>query len=241
MTIPRILDDSEDLGVNNKNLEKAVERIEKSKMYEDQSTIIICPTRGMFPTRVVQSWMKLQKPMNQLVAGPIFAESMKVDAAYNSLIEYILSNDYLSKFKYVLVIEEDNMPPSDGLLKLYESMDEYDVVGGLYWGKGENGFPMIFGDPKEDPLDVKPQTPKPGEVQECNAMGMGFHLFKLDMFRKIESPWFETKQGKDENGLDQIITQDIDFYRKAAKKGFKFACDNRVLVGHFDSKKDKVW
>jgi hypothetical protein len=239
---PQIVDDlSEDKGVNNNNLDKAIERIDKSKMYEDLSTIIICPTRGMFPTRIVQSWMKLQRPMNQLVAGPIFAESMKVDAAYNGLIEYILKSDYLNKFKYILTIEEDNMPPSDGLLRLYENMDKYDVVGGLYWGKGKEGFPMIFGNPEDGPMDVKPQKPIAGELQECNAMGMGFNLFKLDMFREMEGPWFKTLEGSDEYGIDQKVTQDIYFYRKASEKGYKFACDNRVLVGHYDHKNDKVW
>jgi len=210
-------------------------------MYEDLSTIIICPTRGTFPTRVVQSWMRLQKPMNQTVAGPIFAEAMKVDHAYNSLIEYILGNDYLSKFKYILTIEEDNLPPADGLINLYKSIGDYDVVGGLYWGKGINGFPMIFGDPAEGPNDAKPQKPKIGEIQPANALGMGFNLFKLDMFKKMEGPWFKTEQGKDENGFDKVMTQDIYFYRKAAKEGFKFACDNSVLVGHFDFKNDKIW
>lgn len=208
-------------------------------MYEDLSTIIICPTRGMFPTRVVQSWMKMMKPMNQMVAGPIFAESMKVDDAYNTLIEYILSNPFLSKFKYILTIEEDNLPPADGLLKLYESIDKYDVVGGLYWSKSDNGFPMIFGDPSE-PGDFKPQLPKLDTVQEANGLGMGFNLFKLDMFRKIKGPWFKTVQEETLEGESQF-TQDLYFYKIAAKEGFKFACDTRIRVGHLDSKKDIVY
>lgn len=239
---PRIISDSA-VGKNNEELEMSIKRVEDARMYEDLSTVIICPTRGMFPTRVVQSWMKLMKPMNQLVAGPIFAESMRVDDAYNSLIEYILNNPYLSKFKYILTIEEDNLPPADGLLKLYRSMEKYDVVGGLYWSKSENGFPMIFGNPEEgDPMDVKPQTPKYGEVQPANALGMGFNLFKLDMFRKLPKPWFKTIESNDvfEGGSRQI-TQDIYFYREASKYGFKFACDNSVLVGHLDPKTDKIW
>ena len=239
MKEPRILV-GESVGSNNEDLEKAIERVEKSKMYEDQSTIIVCPTRGVFPTRVVQSWMKLQKPMNQAVAGPIFAESMKVDVAYESLIEYSLSNDYLKTFKYILTIEEDNLPPVDGLIKLYQSMDKYDVVGGLYWGKGDNGFPMIFGDPAT-PGDFKPCKHKLGEVQEANGLGMGFNLFKLDVFKNIEQPWFKTAQGKDEDGNEQQMAQDLYFYKKAAEKGYKFACDNSILVGNYDSKSDKIW
>ena len=242
---PKLIGEEQDLGVNNSNLEKAIERVDKSKMYQDLSTIIICPTRGMFPTRVVQSWMKLLKPMNQQVAGPIFAESMKVDTAYNTLIKYILENKTLSKFKYILTIEEDNLPPPDGLLKLYENMDKYDVVGGLYWGKGENGFPMMFGNPKEGPLDAKPVLPKKDSIQEVNALGMGFNLFKLDMFRHIPEPWFKTVEEHQEiagtEGNTVSMTQDFYFYRKAAELGYKFAVDTRVLVGHLDVKNDKIW
>lgn len=239
MNEPRILV-GDSVGRNNEELEKSILRVENSKMYEDLSTIIVCPTRGVFPTRVVQSWMKLMKPMNQTVVGPIFAESMKVDVAYETLFEYILSNDYLSKFKYVLTIEEDNLPPADGLLKLYKNMDKYDVVGGLYWGKGENGFPMIFGNPSE-PGDFKPQKPEANTVQQANGLGMGFNLFKLDMFRKVPQPWFKTLEGKDENGMEVGYTQDIYFYKKAAQEGFKFACDTSVLVGHYDSRTDTVF
>ena len=237
---PRILV-GESVGMHNQDLDKAVERVDKSKMYEDLSTIIICPTRGMFPTRVVQSWMRMIKPMNQVVAGPIFAESMKVDDAYNALINYILNNPYLSKFKYVLTIEEDNMPPADGLLKLYENMDKFDVIGGLYWSKSEEGFPMIFGNPEEDAFDPKPQKPRQGEIQPACALGMGFNLFKLDMFRNIPQPWFKTQQESDPIEGISNLTQDFYFYRKAAEKGYKFACDTRVLVGHLDTKKDIIF
>lgn len=237
---PRIITDNT-VGKHNEDLESSIERVDKSNMYKDHSTIIICPTRGVFPTRVVQSWMKLLKPMNQQVAGPIFAESMEVGNAYNALFKYILENPTLSKFKYVLTIEEDNLPPPDGLLQLYKSMDEYDVVGGLYWGKSESGFPMIFGDPKVSDTDPTPQTPKQGEVQEANALGMGFNLFKLEMFREIEEPWFKTVQTFDPLVGTKELTQDFYFYRKAKEKGYKFACDNNVLVGHLDSKKDIIY
>ena len=234
--------DGDNKGLNNENLDAAIERVEKSKMYEDLSTVIICPTRGMFPTRVVQSWMKLIKPTNQIVHGPIFAESMKVDAAYEALIDYILTNEYLNKFKYILTIEEDNLPPSDGLLKLLSTIGEgeFDVVSGLYWGKGDDGFPMIFGDPTV-PGDYKPQKVKANTIQRANGLGMGFNLFKLEMFKSIPKPWFKTVQEKDEFGQDRAMTQDIYFYEKAGKQGYKFACNTSVLVGHYDSKTDIVY
>lgn len=232
-----------DVGVHNKDLDTSAERLEKSKSYRDLSTIIICPTRGMIPARVVQSWMSLMRPMNQKVIGPIFISGMEVGAAYNAAIESILANPELSKYKYILTIEEDNMPPSDGLLKLYESMDKYDVVQGLYWTKGEGGQPMIYGDPKVVPKSFIPQIPKAGEVQECNGLGMGFNLFKLDIFKdpNVPKPWFRTVQEVVQGQGAKAYTQDLYFYEGAAKCGYKYACDNRVRVGHYDYVNDVIW
>jgi hypothetical protein len=137
----------------------------------------------MLSDRVVQSWMGLIRPMNQKCIGPIFFRGYEVGEAYNMAFNFILSNPVLSTWKYVLTIEEDNLPPPDGLIRLYESMDDYDCVGGLYWTKGEGGQPMIYGDPAVEELNFIPQIPKPDTVQPANGLGMGFNLWKLDMFK----------------------------------------------------------
>ena len=232
-----------EVGVHNKDLDTSVDRLEKAKSYRDLSTIIICPTRGVIPARVVQSWLGLMRPMNQKVIGPIFAIGMEVGAAYNSLIEQILAHPDLSKYKYILSIEEDNMPPADGLLKLYESMDKYDVVQGLYWTKGEGGMPMCYGDPKIMPKNFIPQMPKTGEVMQCNGLGQGFNLYKLDMFKDpdIPKPWFKTVQEVIPGQGARAYTQDLYFYEQAAKAGYIFACDCRILVGHYSYETDLIW
>ncbi|MBI5400798.1 MAG: hypothetical protein HZB12_01635 [Candidatus Yonathbacteria bacterium] len=230
-------------GYHNQDQTSTNARLEKAKSYRDLSTIIICPTRGVVPAKVVQSWMGLMRPMNQKVIGPLFAIGMEVGEAYNSMIEMILQNPELSKWKYILTIEEDNMPPPDGLLKLYEHMDDYDVVGGLYWTKGEGGQPMIYGDPSVTPLNFIPQMPRVDGIQPANGLGMGFHLFKLDMFKdeKIPRPWFKTVQEFTPQAGAKMYTQDLYFYENAGKAGYKFACDTRVKVGHYDFANDIVW
>lgn len=236
-----------EVGRHNADLDASVDRLEKAKTYRDLSTIIICPTRGQIPARVVQSWMGLMRPMNQKVIGPIFAIGMEVGQAYTSLIEMILANPELSTYKYILTIEEDNMPPADGLLKLYENIDKYDVVQGLYWTKGEGGQPMIYGDPKIMPKNFIPQKPLFDQIQPANGLGMGFNLFKLDIFKNPElpKPWFKTVQ-EVSNGGARAYTQDLYFYENAAKLGYTFACDTRVKVGHYDfsgtaGQPDTVW
>ena len=229
-------------GIHNQDLDGSIERLENSKSYQDLSTIIICPTRGQIPAKVVQSWMGLMRPMNQKVIGPLFSIGMEVGSAYNTMIENILSNPELSTWKYILTIEEDNMPPADGLLKLYESMKEYDVVQGLYWTKGDAGQPMIYGNPNVIPKNFIPQRPVKDAVMHCNGLGMGFNLFKLDIFKNkdLPKPWFKTVQEVTGGGA-RAYTQDLYFYENAGKLGYRFACDCRVKVGHYDFANDIIW
>jgi len=231
------------IGINNADLAKAVERLAKGKTHLDLSTVIVCPTRGMIPDRVVQSWLGLIKPMNQKVIGPIFFRGYEVGDAYNMAVDMVLNHPDLSTWKYILTIEEDNIPPPDGLMKLYEHMDEYDGIGGLYWTKGEGGQPMIYGDPSVKPINFIPQIPKFDEIQPANGLGMGFNLFKIDMFKdaKLERPWFKTVHEYEQGKGTRLYTQDLYFYERAGKLGYKFACDTRVRVGHFDPTTDVVW
>ncbi len=224
-------------------------RLTKAKTYKDLSTIIVCPTRGVIPAKIVQTWMGLIKPMNQKVIGPMFAIGLEVGEAYNQMIQSILDNPELSKWKYLLTIEEDNAPSPDALLKLYEAIEgevdgiKYDVVGGLYWTKGEGGQPMIYGDPKVMPKNFTPQVPWSETTQPANGLGMGFNLWRLDMFKdsKLRKPWFKTEQSYTPGIGVRQYTQDLYFFEDAAKYGYKFACDTRVKVGHYDIGADIMW
>lgn len=240
---PTIVIENLNLGLHNADLQATIERLNKGKTFQDLSTVIICPTRGMLADRVVQAWTAMIRPMNQKIVGPIFIRGYEVGQAYNMGVNMILSNPELSKWKYMLTIEEDNLPPPDGLIKLYENMDKFDVVGGLYWTKGEGGQPMIYGNPADKELNFIPQRPIPDSIQPASGLGMGFNLFKISMFKdeKIPRPWFETKQEYVPGKGSKVYTQDLYFYENAGKAGYKFACDTRVKVGHFDAASDVVW
>ena len=180
-------------------------------------------------------------PMNQKFTT-IFMIGMEVGEAYCAAIEQILAVPELANWKYVLTLEEDNIPPPDGLIKLYENIDKYDVVGGLYWTKGEGGQPMIYGEGQEGDLHFRPQLPT-RDIQECDGLGMGFTLFNMNIFKdtQIEKPWFKTCQEWDPEKGSKVYTQDLYFFEKIRKLGYKMACDTRVKVGHYSFETDVVW
>ena len=182
-----------DLGFHNADLEASEERLEKGKQYRDLSTVCVVPTRGMIPARVVENWMGLMTPMNNAFFR-IFVSGMEVGEAYNQAVEVILAHEQLSKFKYLLTLEEDNMPPPDGLLKLYESIDGYAAVGGLYWTKGEGGQPMIYGDPK-GVLSFQPQQVQLDTRAGVQRAGDGLHALRHGGLPGPEDPQAVVQDG----------------------------------------------
>lgn len=238
------------IGHHNMDLPASVARLHRGKTYRDLSTVMVVPTRGAVEPDVVSAWMGLIRPMNQQCVGPLFFQGYEVGDAYNQAVEVILAQ--LPTMKFMLTLETDNLPPPDGLVKLLETVhDGWDVVGGLYWTKGEGGQPMIYGDPAVLPRNFIPQVPQPGVVQRCHGLGMGFTLFKLDLLKKMAPDlpkdetgkrlWFRTRQEYVPGQGIQMFTQDLWFFDQAARYGAMVASDNRVLVGHLDISTGTVW
>lgn len=229
-------------GYHNSNSKESRDRLEKGKTYQDLSTICIVPCVGAIPPKIVQAYRSLMTPMNQKFIM-IMVENMEVGAAYSSTIETILNHPELSKWKYILTMETDNAPPPDGLLKLYENMDKYDAIGGLYWTKGHGGQPMCYGKPEIMPPNFIPFLPNTDEVAPCRGLGMGFTLFSMKMFKdkNIPKPFFETVQDYSPATGARAYTQDLKFFENAGKLRYKFACDTRVKVGHYDYKENTMW
>lgn len=229
---PQIIS-SYDGGKHNADLEQTISRLKKDKSYKDMSCIQIVPAFGSIPTKAVASWLNLYSPPNAKFVR-LFAVGMEVGEAFSSCIESILANPELSKFKYILTLEHDNLPPPDGIVKLLAQMEEhpeYACIGGLYYTQGPGGCAQIWGDPKDPVLNFRPQLPDPnGGLVECCGTGMGFNMFRLDMFKdeKLRRPWFKTQtQGG-------VGTQDLYFWSDARKNGYRCAIDCSVKVGHYD-------
>lgn len=102
---------------------------------------------------------------------------------------------------------------------------------------------MIYGDPNTFPMNFIPQLPKIDTVQAANGLGMGFTLFKMSIFKdpKLEKPFFKTIQEHIPGVGTKVYTQDLQFFERAGRLGYKFACDTRVKVGHYDYDRDIVW
>lgn len=231
--------------------------------FRDQSTVFVIPSRGKVDTRVVDSWLHLIKGMNQKHAYQ-FARGYKVDDAYNALIAAILADPTYSRWTYVCTLEDDNIPPPEAFIALIETIEHerapdgkpYDAVSALYYGKDDRKIPLCFGSWEKyretgemdfSPLDLSVAT---REVVPVCGIPQGCAVWRMDLFREIKAPWFQTttegvhakiaaykKTGK----KSQVMTQDMHFCRRATEAGKRFAVDLRVRVGHLDTSTGRVY
>jgi GT2 family glycosyltransferase len=209
--------------------------------YQDSSMCVIVPSREPYlHTTFVQSLNSLAWPMNQRRAM-FFVSGAEVGKAYDETLQQILAHPELGAWKYLLTIEDDTLPPADGVLRLIEAIEQgpYDGAGGLYFTKGEINMPMCYGDPGEfartGVLDFRPRdvarAVQNGMLVECNGIAMGFSLYRTQSFRDIPGPWFVTQQ--EGSGC---ATQDLFWCAKARRAGKRFATDCRVRCAHADWK-----
>lgn len=229
-------------GHHNDNLNTATSRVLEGATWKHQRIVVLIPAAKLVSAKVALSWMNLIFPPNQGRYNMLLL-GYEVGDAYSVAIESVLANPELSKWEYILTLEHDNIPPADGVLKLVEAMDkhpEYACIGGLYWTKGEGGVPQIWGDVNDPVLNYRPQPPRAGEIVECYGTGMGFNLWRLNMFKdeRMEKPFFKTLNGLEGQGVG---TQDLAFWTKARGLGYRCAVDCRVPVGHYDSATDFTW
>lgn len=229
--------------------------------YADNSTVIIVPTRGKVHPKMVRALLNLMPFMNQKRHLEIIAGD-EVGHAYTSTIATILANPELSKWKYVMTIEDDNIIPPDAHHRLVKTIEKFkfDAVSGIYFTKGEGGMPQAYGDPDRyrmtGELEFRPRDIREilarsllerdangqivSRVVEVNGIAMGCALYRMELFREIAAPWFLTQQELTPTG-PAVFTQDLYFCKKAKEKGKRFAVDLGIPVGHLDINTGEVW
>ena len=223
-------------GDHNKDLDQTRARIVRGGSWKKQRIVVILPAADNVPSKCALAWWNMAFPPNNGVVK-ILALGQEVGDAYSNAIEQVLAHPDLSTWEYILTVESDNAPPSDGVVKLIEQMEnhpEYACIGGLYFTKGYGGQAQIWGDPKDPVVNFRPQPPDPnGGLVETVGTGMGFNVWRISLFKdeRLKRPWFRTLTGKNGEGVG---TQDLVFWGDARKYGYRCAIDCSVKVGHYD-------
>jgi len=132
-------------------------------------------------------------------------------------------------FDYLFMIDDDMICPDDLFLRLQKH--DVDIVAPLAFTRNPPYHPVIYasveGWDNVSNVDyfmnnVVKNYPKDSLV-ECDAVGFGSVLIKVDVFRKVRKPYFKSTCGTGE---------DILFCYKARKHNARVFVDTSTKLGH---------
>lgn len=137
-------------------------------------------------------------------------------------------------FDFLMSIDNDMVFPIDAVRRLIEH--DKDIVGANYSVRGN----AVGNDPRECVVKIAneagekislPLTEVPKTLFKCHALGNGFTLYKGEVFKKMEAPWFRVVE--EPNG--DWSGEDVLFHEDAQKAGFEVWCNPKIHMGHIGS------
>jgi hypothetical protein len=188
--------------------------------------VIGLPTLGHHPLswEWTDSYMSIALPLGAAV-WKLRIEGQKIADARNQIVVEALKVNA----DYVLFIGDDVLVPPNIFDLLYRHRE--DIVTGVYWTKGAVPYPYLWRNELDGPFTAW----KAGEYFEIDWCGVDATLIKADVFRTMEPPWFSHEwvfeQGQQVN---PIATEDLYFYAKAKKLGYRVWADTAAQCGHQD-------
>jgi len=130
---------------------------------------------------------------------------------------------------YLFMIDDDMISDGDIFEKLYAS--DKDIIAPLAFTRNFPHKPVMYSciegwDPaiqKEYFVNHAVLNYPKNKLVECDAVGFGAVLIKMDVLKKTPQPWFMNPNKTGE---------DISFCYEAKKYGFRTFMDTRVKLGH---------
>lgn len=161
----------------------------------------------------------LNKPAGTLI---LFCHDRSPAHGRNMIIEEALKYNAT----HILFMDDDMAMKQDALDQLLSH--DKDVVTGLYLSRSYPHQPLIFDVADESGACLfaylTGDEPRLKEVVNC---GLGFCLVKTEIFKHLEKPYVRLGEIDSEQWCD-----DVGFFNRVRKAGFKIYCDMECRVGH---------
>ena len=156
--------------------------------------------------------------MNKHGAEVIRCNSGPIAAMRNTIVLRALEIDCT----HLIFLDADMVYPQDTITRLLAH--DKDIVGALTFKRWPNFEPLCF---IGEPYKMTQLDPIPDGLVKVTATGTGCLMINLDVFHKIEYPWFH-----DDHHDGKPVGEDINFCFKAYEKGIGVYVDTTVMTEH---------
>lgn len=211
-------------------------------------------TYSTVSTRFMQSFLDLtHHKIEGVEVDYHISKTFPLDRNRNQIVQIARSKPYFAD--YVLFVDGDNILPENTLETLLaHASDEFPVVSGLYWRKTPP-HRAVAGHyvPNEEKKTILPTLESMGfidkdgqqcafyrpvmdfdTVQRIDVTGCGVLLVRMDVFDKIELPYFAYFNAESIGGDFSIqhMSEEMLFFRKLHGAGIKTLLVPSVRAGH---------
>jgi hypothetical protein len=174
-----------------------------------------------YPSPFVDTFCQITKPSHLYLkstgGGPI-------DAVRNDLVLKAMMCDCT----HIWMTDTDQVYPQDTLMRLLEH--DVDIIAAKVHKRYPPYDPILLRGTLAN-FDVVPDeewSKDGGQIIEVDATGFGSVLINMEVFEKIERPWFQF----DISRPTGPVGEDIAFYLKARAAGFRVLVDCSIKIGH---------
>lgn len=207
------------------------------------SVFIAVPSRDTTAQTINGKLARLLIDLARLPDGPAvdIVAGYPVDRVRNQICRRFLQSDA----EYVLMIDDDVVPPADVLGMAGHGKD---VVAGLCYAyvPSTGYYSVAYPEPGED--GVRPPRLPIGDgleghgLLEMELVGSACLMVHRRVLEVLDRPWFVTEL--DEDGLFIADSEDFSFCRKARAAGFSVWLDSDRVCSHYrtlDMKASVAW
>jgi hypothetical protein len=162
-----------------------------------------------------------EKPFGTVIMSPHGQSPAK---SRNVIVEAAITN----QCTHILFIDDDQAFGVESINKILAHADK-DVVSGLYLMRNYPHYPVAF-DEAHDGGECKHLflTPEMSGLVEVVNCGFGFVLIQTRVFQALEKPWVRLGEIEKDGWCD-----DVGFFNRVRKAGFRIFCDLNIPIGHF--------
>lgn len=192
-------------------------------------------TRDSCETTFLDTFVRMRKPAFTYLR-PRMPCAAPIDKVRNGLVFQALESDCT----HILMMDTDQSYPPDTIDRLvHHAENGLDIVGLRVHRRYPPFDPLLL---KRAPAhanytyETMPMAEWSGkELVEVDATGCGCLLINLQVFERIEPPWFELHTDQPDHGAVRSVGEDVYFCEKAKAAGFRIFVDVSMEVGHIAS------
>jgi cellulose synthase/poly-beta-1,6-N-acetylglucosamine synthase-like glycosyltransferase len=173
------------------------------------------------------SFITMEKPSEYILLAPTYEHydhALDIAKIRNGLVTQALE----SGVDILIMMDTDQVYPGDTVTRILDGLKTADAVGGVVHRRYPPFNPLLMRGALHQYERIPIQECYGGDLIDVDATGCGCIGYRMSVFERIPSPWFELIAGP--NG--KSVGEDIRMCSKMKQRGMTIKVDTAIQIDH---------